>query len=369
MVSSLSQEDVSRLAADASSEARAALAQKLGGTIDSPALNDAELELARDIARLMARDVEVAVRRALAESLRHARRLPHDVAFRLADDVEAVALPILTDSGVLTDADLIELVRRGSPQKQEAIARRDGVSEPVSAELIASAVEPAVTALLGNATARISDESLGRAIDRFGDSEPVKETMAHRERLPATVSERLVVLASERLKEYLVSHHEMSPNLATDIILQSRERALLDITAGSTEEDLMQLVAQMHQNHRLTPFLVLRAVCMGDMVFFEAVLATMAGIPLENARRLIRDAGQNGLRQLYLQSKLPERLYPAVRVAVGVVLGTEYDGGEHDLERYRARVITRVLTQFEDFPADDLAYLLDRLGDVLKAHD
>ena len=38
------------------------------------------------------------------------RHLPHDVAVRLASDVEAVALPILADSPVLTDADLVALV-------------------------------------------------------------------------------------------------------------------------------------------------------------------------------------------------------------------------------------------------------------------
>ena len=48
-----------------------------------------------------------------------------------------------------------------------------------------------------------------------------------------------------------------------------------------------------------------------------------------------------------------------------VVRGTEFDGGERDRERYRSRVITRILTQFEDLPQEDLDYLLDRLGDVL----
>jgi hypothetical protein len=68
---------------------------------------------------------------------------------------------------------------------------------------------------------------------------------------------------------------------------------------------------------------------------------------------------------LYEQTGLPPRLLPAVRVALSVVHGTELDGGEHDKERYRSRVITRILTQFEDLPQEDLEYLLDRLGDVL----
>jgi uncharacterized protein (DUF2336 family) len=121
----------------------------------------------------------------------------------------------------------------------------------------------------------------------------------------------------------------------------------------------------MHRHGRLTPFLVLRALCLGDMAFFEAAMAMLAKVPLRNARILIHDAGPNGLASLYEKSGMPPRLLPAIRVAADVVRGTEFDGGERDRERYRSRVITRILTQFEDLPQEDLDYLLDKLGDVL----
>ena len=82
------------------------------------------------------------MRRALSHSLRSATQLPHDVALRLASDVEAVALPILINSPVLTDADLVALVNGGSAPKQEAIAGRAGVSEQVSDALVTRAARP-----------------------------------------------------------------------------------------------------------------------------------------------------------------------------------------------------------------------------------
>src|SRR5580698_6582182 len=98
MTSPLSQEDVARLLAEPSPQARAEVAAKLAQTIDNPLLTEAELHLAHDIVRMMARDVAVTVRSTLSQSLRRATHLPRDVALRLADDVEAVALPILADS-------------------------------------------------------------------------------------------------------------------------------------------------------------------------------------------------------------------------------------------------------------------------------
>ena len=62
---------------------------------------------------------------------------------------------------------------------------------------------------------------------------------------------------------------------------------------------------------------------------------------------------------------MPDRLLPAVRVALQVIASTRLDGGDHDLKRYRGRVIGRIVTQFEDFEGDDLDYLLDKLGDII----
>ena len=363
--SSLTQADVTRLLAEPSAAVRAELAEKVARDIDSASLTAGELEIATDIVRAMAKDVELTVRRALSHSLRRARQLPHDVAVRLAGDVEAVALPILSESPVLTDADLVDIVRQGSAGKHEAIAGRANVSEPVADALVNSAGETAVATLLANATARIAEASLGVAIDRFADSDGVKANMVRRAELPVTVAERLVAVVSDRLQAYLVSHHELPVSLATDIVLEGRERALLHFSLGSSEQELERLVRQMHRNHRLTPFLVLRALCLGDLAFFEAAMAVMAGVPVKNARILIHDAGPNGLLSLYQRSGMPPRLLSAVRVALDVVRGTEFDGGERDRERYRSRVITRILTQFEDLPQEDLDYLLDKLGDVL----
>jgi len=365
MASSLSKADVERLLAEPSAQARAEVAGKLGRDIDSPALTESELRTAQDIVRIMAKDVEVTVRGALSRSLRRAVRLPRDVALSLASDVEAVALPILSDSLVLTDDDLIEMVRRGSTLKQAAIAGRPDVSEPVSAALVTGGDETVVTVLMRNAGARVSEQSLSLAIDRFADSDTVKESIVRRESLPITVTERLVVMVSDRLREHLVVHHKLSPALATEIVLQTRERATLDLSSGIGGAHLDELVAQMYRSGRLTPTLVLRALCIGDMAFFEAAIATMAAVPVENARILIHDAGGKGFAAVYEKSGLSPDLFPAFRAATDVIDSTRFDGEPRDMERFRARVITRMLTQFEEFDPDDLDYLVAKLGDVL----
>ncbi len=366
MTAHLTKEDVERLMKEPSAAVRAEVAGKLAQDIDNPTLSESEMNLAQEVVRLMAKDIETSVRQALSENLRHATRLPHDVALSLANDIEIVALPILTDSDVLTDRDLLDIIGKGSPQKHEAIAARKEVSPVVSEAIITTAGEKAVTKLMNNEGAQISEVSYAKAMDRFEKSETVKEAMVKRPVLPVTVAERLTTVVSEKLRDYLVTHHELSTAVASDLVLQSRERTIVELAGGSTEAEIEKLVSQMHAHGRLTPSIILRALCVGDVLFFEAALAVRANIPLLNARILIHDGGQLGLKTLYARAGMPPNMLPVVCAALEVVHETEMDGQAYDRERYRATVIERVLTQFEDVGSEDFDYLLSKLGDIMS---
>ncbi len=362
----LSTADVARLLSDPSADARGDLAERIGEQVTAESLSAGELAIAQDIVRLLARDVEATVRATLSNNLRHARHLPHDVALRMAEDIELVALPILGESLVLTDDDLMDLVRRGSPEKQTSIAGRPFLSDVVSDVLIDHAHEQAVATLMANPTAQVSDASLEKAVERFGDSDLVKESMVYRESLPMTVAERLAVLVSRRLQNHLVQNHALSPAVASDLVMRGREDAIIRLSAGADEPNLQRMVAQMHHTRRLTPSLVVRALCTGDIAFFEVAMASLAGISVDNARVLVHDP--KGLQSLYRKADMPSALLPMVQAAVSVVDESKLDGEAHDLERFRTRVITRVLTQ-DTTPTDpgDSDYLLEKLGDMLMA--
>ena len=103
MAGALTQSDVTRLLAEPSPDVRAEIAGKVSVTLAGGDIAPEEIALAQDIVRILARDVEVRVRARVAQGLRHARTLPRDVALKLANDVDTVALPVLTDSLVLTE--------------------------------------------------------------------------------------------------------------------------------------------------------------------------------------------------------------------------------------------------------------------------
>jgi uncharacterized protein (DUF2336 family) len=365
MAASLSSEDVARLVAEPSPDVRAELAGKIAADLSHHALTPSEVRLGQDIVRILARDMEERVRASLSRGLRHSRNLPRDVARKLAEDVESVAFPMLTDSFALTDEDLIEIVRNGSSLKQEAIASRPYLTETVTSALIEHAEEPAVVVLMGNNSAAIAEDKFDYALKRFDGNARIKEAMVLREKLPITVAERLVTMVSKALQAHLVEAHALAPRTAADIVMKSREQEIIRLSLGASGVELQQMVAQMQRNGRLTPSLILRALCTGDIGFFEAAMAARGGISIENAQILIHEPSGRGLEALYRKAEMPEELYGTIRSAIEIVAEAGFDGEPRDLERFRSRVITRLLTQVETVDSADADYLLDKLTDLL----
>lgn len=361
----LSQADVARLREAAFPEARRESITKIAQAFGEGALKGTERAIAEDIFRIAVKDVEVQVRQALSTYLKSCADLPRDVAQALVRDVEEVAVPVLEFSDVLTDADLMEIVDRRNATTQAAIARRARVSGDLSDALVEKGDETVVSTLVGNRGADIGPATFHKVVDRFGDSEAVQAPLIERRDLPIATAERLVAKVSDRLRDQLVARHKISPSVVEDAVLHGRERVTLGLLPdGADRMDVDELVRHLAANDRLTPTIVLRSLFMGDLRFFESAVAARAGVPLVNARRLIHDVGPLGLDAVYERGGLPPALKPAVRIALKVAAETDYDGNVDDRARYTRRMIERILTQCEEVGAENLDYLLRKLGDL-----
>jgi len=361
----LSSADVAKLLQDPNIENRAAAAAKVASTFGDTTLTEGERKIAEDIFRVMLKDASVRVRHALAESLKENPDVPHDVATSLAKDVDEVALPVVEFSSVLTDQDLIEIVRTKGASVQKAVAGRKDVSEDVADALADTGNEEVVATLVGNEAAQIGEKTYDKVLEKYSDSDAVKTPMALRGELPIGVAERLVTMVSEKIRDHIMTHHEVSPAMAADLLLESREKATVSLLEGGQKSATVQeLVDQLADNGRLTPTLMLRALCMGDTTFFEVALAKKVGIPVSNAYQLVHDKGELGLKRLFEVAKMPPQFLPMARAALEVADEMLETGGD-DREMYRQLMIERVLTAVEnDVDTENLDYLIGKLQAV-----
>jgi len=362
----LSAADVKTLMTNPSAENRVAMSGKIAGQFSSGDLTDNERQIAEDIFRALVKDTEVMVRESLSKNLKASPDLPHDVAMSLASDVDSVALPMIKFSEVLTDSDLMEIVRGQSANRQVAVAQRPRVSATVADALIDTGNETAVARLVSNEGAELTENALGRVINEYDSSTRVSDSLSRRASLPAAISEQLIEAVTQKLQDYLSEKQELPADVASNLILQARERATMSLVQfGSTDSELDNLIDQLHRKRRLTPSLLLRAISVGDVSFFERGLACLANVGLQNARVLIHDEGGLGLQSIYLKANLPKRWYPAFRAGIDLAAETQYDGGPNDRTRFVSKMLERMLTQFKDptstFSREDIDYLMGKL--------
>ena len=362
----LTQKDVDLLLANPSAHVRSDTAKKVSEQYKTQTLSQTEKKIAEDIFRLISNDVEIQVRADLSDSLKNCSFLPHDIVDKIIKDVATVAMPMIQYSDVLTERDLIDIVKSHDEDKQIAVANRENVSPRVAEVLIEDASEAPVIILISNYGARISEYGYDKLLERFQNNENIHRPLLMRPKVPVYVLEKLITHVSDELKRQLLTRRDLPAQLITTLVSQTREKAILSLSEASTEEDVRTLVIHLNGVDRLTPNLILRSVCVGDVKFFEYAMAIKAGIPIRNARILIYDSGTLGLERLYEEAGLPPELYPAVRLAVKTFreMLEETEDGYRD--HFGRRMVERLLMLFDDnnihLDETDRDYFLQKIG-------
>ncbi|NBC32334.1 MAG: DUF2336 domain-containing protein [Alphaproteobacteria bacterium] len=362
-MASLNWAQVERLSEDHSADVRAETATQVATLFGVPQLTERERAMALEILELFAMDAEVQVRNAMAEHLKSCPLLPRSLALTLAADIEQVATPVLQFSDVFTEDDLTQLARAGGQGKQMAIARRNGVSELVSEVLIEIGDARVVQTLLHNETADISEPSLQQTLNRFPDRAEILNAMVQRPILPLSITCRLFQCVSEELRTQLIERHDMPPAIADELVRQGHERALAEfVTLNDSESVTAWLVSVLHRRAQLTPTLLLRTLCLGNLRFVEAAMAALAGVPLSNARTLIHDRGPLGLHALFDECRLPPHFFQAFRIAVEVYQEKKPKRTSGWTSDYVRQIIDRLLGVYETVCPEDIEHVIAQLS-------
>jgi uncharacterized protein (DUF2336 family) len=343
-----------------SSTIRANIAIALAADLVADALTGEERQIAEQILDALAHDLDRRVRQALAEHVKECPFLPGEIASTLASDIEdMVALPMIQHSPLLSDTDLILCVRAGSTSRRLAVARRPRVAPIVVGELVETGDPDVVGAVLANAGADVSEHSLLKVAVRYQGDESIAALLVERPALPLTVCEVLIACVSKRLRERLLVKHQIPGFLADELVMHAREKALTEILPCSDAEGAERLAYHLQARRRLTPTLLLRSLCVGDLSFFDSAIATLAGVPAMNARALLYDRGILGLRAIYQKAGLPPALFKAFRVAMGAVLDGYLNRGR---AAYTQRVIDQLVLVYNDLSPAGLEGVLAQLS-------
>lgn len=332
-----------KLATDADPDVRSSLAERISALAPnlSPDAQNRIHRIAYETLEILARDQIPRVRQILAETLKDMTDAPIKIIKGLAHDSELiVAGPILENSPILTDEDLLEIIHGCPPPGAlSAISRREIVYADVADAIANSADVNAIAVLLGNKSAQIREETLDALIDRAPQYESWHQPLTLRPHLSTHAIARLTSFVADHMLKTLSMRPELDDSTKNVIAQETRRRidAQRDAAAAlpkverepeppspvipHREQAAIDRATELHLLGALNEQSVLAALLDGDGAFVKTALRLMSGLPLEvldrvmaakNAKGVVAVAWKSGLspaaaaRLQTVMAKIPE---------------------------------------------------------------
>ncbi|MBL4615764.1 MAG: DUF2336 domain-containing protein [Magnetovibrio sp.] len=298
------------LTKDADEGVRSQLATKISKL--APGLTANEVDKIRQMTyealETLARDQAIKVRRIVAETLKDMADAPPEVIRHLAEDSElVVCAPVLANSPVLTERDLIEIISLNPSEGTiSAISKRTSLPDDVMEQIFASNDTAAVAQLLGNGSVSIKEDLLERICDKSRTVKSLQNPLVHRTTLPKGVALRLADFVADHLIKALLSRKDLDPETAEAVREEVSWR--LDLAAedeaAANEESPYDKAKRLHADGELDPEMVGSALKAGQKEYAIAALAVLAKMSMatvekiamsENAKALVALSWRAGL--------------------------------------------------------------------------
>jgi len=257
-------------------------------------LSDRERALMSDILRQIIHEVEMSVRRQLAERLSKVTNAPRDLVMALANDEIEVAHPILLGSNVLHDADLVEIIQHRTMQHQLAIAMRRNLSESVTDALVETGNHDVIKTMIENPDARISRTTMEYLVEQAKRMDTYQNPLLARPDLEPELAKRMYWWVSAALRKHIVEHFEIDPT-ELDQTIESTVREVMTSDSQPAASKPMELADQLARENKITADLMVKVLRQGEIPLFEAMFCKRSGLRLRLLRRLLFEPGGEAL--------------------------------------------------------------------------
>jgi uncharacterized protein (DUF2336 family) len=204
------------------------------------------------------------------------------------DDAIAVAAPVLSQSTVLCDADLVVSASTQSQGHLYAIAQRRTISEVITEILIKRGEPNVVHAVAKNPGARISDDSFRDLVVRSGDDARLALHVGRRCDIPRHHFLKLLETASASVRSKIVATNPQFTDAVQGAVTEVIDDINLEVRNKSPDHaKAKRKVKRLKYWRELREANVHAAACAQNFEQTVMALSVLAGCPIEMAERAI----------------------------------------------------------------------------------
>ncbi len=284
------------LARDKTPASRAKLASSIGSLLEME-VSPRESEMVADVLVELLRQAERDIRQALSEHLAVMDHIPLRLVLQLANDEIDIAKPVLKESKVLGDMDLIYIIKAKSPEYWRVIATRKQMGDRVVDMLADTGDYETALNLVENIDVRLTEHASLQISDLAQNHEELALPLLRREDISREVASRLYEFVGEEIKQYIVKNYEIDAQQ----ILQTVDHMVLEFRDGNDasefrpEEHMLGAARAFKQKGKLDTKLMIATLRRGQFRSFVAQFSVFTNLDLKTTAQILMQSHGQGL--------------------------------------------------------------------------
>lgn len=283
------------LARDKNAGSRRELTDIMVDLLEIP-LNARETELLTDVIVEITRQAEKDLKYALAERLSGSENVPLRMILNLINDDILIAEPLLRESPVLEDMDLVYLIKSHTAEYWHVISQRPNLGPNSINALAETHDEETAVNLAKNEHIILTDKAISIFVEMSKESEELARPLLMRDELPGIIGEILYEYVGEEIKKIIrdrfpVDYKEAEGQI-DDIVMEFVEKTDFDKTPTLNQINAAQRLAEYGN---INFDLLVRTLRRGQAFTFTALLAEYAHLPHATVQDIMSQKNGQGL--------------------------------------------------------------------------
>lgn len=261
-------------------------------------LSPRESELVADVLVELVRQAETDLREALAERLSVMDNVPLRLVLQVATDEINVAAPVLKNSPVLGDLDLIYIIKSKSAAYWAAIAQRASLSAQVINVLAETRDFDTAVALAENNKIQLTERAVTILSDLARDSEGVAMPLLRRDEVSNEIAAMLYQHVGSEIKKFIAENYQIDDNL----LLGTVDEIVLELTETPENTgdflptlNMEKAAIRYKEKGLLTVQLMLGTLRRRQIQSFVAQFSRYTGLPAKTIAEILGQPNGQGL--------------------------------------------------------------------------
>ncbi|MGH1376503.1 MAG: DUF2336 domain-containing protein [Alphaproteobacteria bacterium] len=289
-------QNLCELARDKDPSARAELARSVGYILEAE-VSPRESEIIADILIGLLRQAEADVRYALSEQLSKIEDAPLRLILQLANDDIDIARPILVNSDVLGDMDLMYIIKSKTNEYWQTIATRDHLSDSVIDVLADTEDFDTALALAENEGIKLTDHALIILSDIAQGSDILAKPLLLREEVSQDIAVKLYKFVGEEIKSFIGENY----NFDIQKVSKAVDDTVADLSDTSFQSGLepepymIDAAETFKEQGLLNVQMLLNTLRRGHMRSYIAQFSVYTGLSVKAVQEILSQSNGQGL--------------------------------------------------------------------------